>query len=242
MKKKPVLIVLLILLAAGLLYVGDMFWGNPISRVRVERHSGGYIQENYPAGLQLQLGDIYYDWYSGGGYDIRVTSPVSQDTQFTLRYNRLGTLIQDTYEMNVASGNMTHSRLNGEYAVMVNAVITDGTGVDQWSPNLETLAPSELVPDGQYDVSALGKEHGWIRLYIYDTEDNITMEKAAEYLLGVKTTLEEAGVGFCGFHLYLATETYDKALSLDNIAAADLEQEDVAARLTEIWEAQRDTV
>lgn len=238
-KKKTVIILLAVLLVAGLLYAGDMFLGNPISRSMVKQHSQDYIQENYSDQLQLQLGDIYYDWYNGGGYDILVTSPVSRDTRFNLRYDRLGRLLQDTYEMDVASGNVTFSRLVYEYAVLVNAAIPDGSQVDQWSPYLETLDVSQLVVDAEYDVSALGKEHGWVHLYIFDEKEEITIENAAEILLETKEALEEAGVGFCGFHLYLTTEQYDKTVSLDNVTAADLEQEGVTAHLTKMWKAQR---
>ena len=56
--KKTVRTILLILLAAAAIYAGDMFLGNPISRMRATRHSEAYLEGTYPGQLQLQTIEI----------------------------------------------------------------------------------------------------------------------------------------------------------------------------------------
>ena len=253
---KKVKIFLIVLLACGLLYVGDMFLGNPISYLMVKQHSREYIREKYPAELQLQLGDIYHDWYNGGGYDIEVTSPVSQDTRFSLSYDRLGRLNWDSYEMSVASGNSTLSRLYTEYAVLVDAALGDMIGNNICKPSLSAIDiysgepvplpqgidQAALVLDAEYDVAVLGKEYGYLSLDIYDTAENISVEKAAEYLLKIKTAMDEAEVGFYSIDLFMIeqdTKDSEKSLLLNGITYEDLNAENVISRLTKRWEQQQ---
>lgn len=247
-RKKCVRNVLLLILIAALLYVGDMFLGNPISYFRVKRHAEQYLEQAYPGQLQLQMDDIYYDWYNGGGYEIDVTSPVSRDTRFQLRYDRLGGFIQDTYEMYVASGNATLSRLYCEYAVLVDAALEEIVGNNICKPSLSAvdiytgkpvplpqgIDPAALTIDGEYDVAQLGWEYGYLDVSIYEEAGNVTIEKAAEYLLSIKVAMKEAGIGFSGIALYLSekdTKDYRNSLSFEMIPYADLEAEDLAEHL-----------
>ena len=235
---------LLILLAAAALYVGDMFLGNPISRLRVKQHAEYYLEEAYPGQLQLQMGDISYDWYSGGGYEIRVISPVSRDTHFQLRYDRLGSFVQDTYDLAVASGNNTLSRLDAEYEAAVrNALrdipeddrcITGLSSLDPYSgksvPLERGIDPKQLTLNEEYDAAALGREYGYLVLTLLIAQEELTLEKAADYLLAVKAAMDKAGVGFSGAELFLTVrESEDPwdSIALNMVAYEDLERENL---------------
>lgn len=227
--KKVVRNVLLLFLVAAIVYVGDLFLGNPISRFRVTQHSESYLEKAYPGHLQLQMGEIYYDWYSGGGYEIKVISPVSRDVHFRLHYDRLGNFVQDTYDLAVASGHNTLTRLNAEYEAAVrNALqkISEETrclaglsAPDPYSgenvPLEEGLDPKQLALSEDYDVAVLGADYGYLVLTLWVTQEELTLEKAAEYLLAVKAAMSEAGVGFAGVELLLTVkDSSDPWLSL----------------------------
>lgn len=236
---------LLVLLSIALLYVGDLFLGNPISCLRVKHHAQAYLEGTYPGQLQLQMDEIYYDWYSGGAYEIDVTSPVSRDTRFQLRYDRLGNFVQDTYDLAVASGNNTLSRLLAEYeAAILNAlrevsgddrIMTGLSALDPYSgqsvPLEQGIDPKKLILNETYDVAALGWDYGYLVLTLWVTPEELTLEKAADYLLAVKNALEEAGVGFAGVELFLTVgESSDswQLLALNMLTYEDLEAENLS--------------
>lgn len=242
--KKKVLAVLAVLLAAALLYVGDMFLGNPVSRLLVKSHSEKYLREQYPEELQLELGDIYHDWYSGGGYEIDVSSPVSEDTAFTLHYDRLGRFSQDTYEMHVSSGNTTLVRLEQEYEAQVSDALTGLWDNVIWKSGLSALSPysgepvplavgidpAQLILDGEYDVAQLGNVYGYLSINIYEASQPITSETAADYLRELKEAMEEAGVGFVELEVFLIRENTklpEESLYLEKVTREDLEGEEL---------------
>lgn len=242
--KKKILTVLAVVLAAAVLYVGDMFLGNPVSRLLVKVHSEKYIRETYPAELQLELSDIYYDWYSGGAYEIKVTSPVSEDTVFMLRYSRLGRLIQDTYEMYVASGDSTLWRLHRDYEERVSNAL-DGLWENViWKSGLSFLDPysgqpvpldvgidpAQLILDGEYDAAQLGNVYGYLDINIYEPTKPITVETVAEYLGELKNAMEESCVGFVELEVFLIrenTKVPEESLYLEKVTREDLEGEEL---------------
>lgn len=246
--KKMIKIVLVLFLAAAVLYVGDMFLGNPFSYFRVKQHAQDYLEGAYPGQLQLQMDDIYYDWYSGGGYEIDVTSPVSEDTRFMLRYDRLGNFVQDTYDLFVASGSNTLARLEMEYEMLVNDALRNVLGdnlcktglsrLDNYSkqpvPLTKGIDPAALMINGEYDVAQLGQEYGYLVLNIYESAQNISIETAAEHLLNIKAAMEDAGVGFQGIELFMTVrdpKETDASLVLELLTYADLESENLVQHL-----------
>lgn len=245
---KKVKIILLILLTCGLLYVGDMFLGNPVSYLMVKHHSQKYLQETYPAALQLQPGKIYHDWYNGGGYDIQVTSLVSRDTRFSLSYDRLGRLSWDGYDLFVASGNSTLTRLYEEYAALTEAALEPVIGENICKASLSTIDhytgqpvplprgidPKELVLDAEYDVAQLGREYGYLSLNLFDTP--VSAETAAAHLTAIKDALDQAGVGFASVDLFLMEQDSrnpENSLLIEGISYGDLCAEDLPQRLRE---------
>lgn len=236
--------ILLVLLSAALLYVGDLFLGNPVSRSRAVRHSAQYLEGTYPGQLQLQTDEIYHDWYSGGGYEIKVMSPVSRDIHFRLRYDRLGNFVQDTYELAVASGSNTLTRLMAEYESAVrnalrevsedDRIMTGLSALDPYSgqsvPLERGIDPKQLTVNKQYDVAVLGQDYGYLVLSLWVTPEELTLEMAADYLLAVKSAMEEAGVGFAGVELFLTVMESDdpwQSLALNMLTYEDLEAENL---------------
>lgn len=242
--KKKVLAVLVVMLAAALLYVGDMFLGNPVSRFLVKVHSQKYIRETYPQELHLKMSEIYYDWYSGGAYEIKVSSEVSEDTHFTLRYNRLGLLAQDTYEIYVASGDSTLTRLHREYEEQVSKALEGLWDNVIWKSGLSALSPysgkpvpleigidpGQLTLDGEYDVAQLGNIYGYLSIDIYEDTQPITVETAAEYLRELNEAMKKAGVGFVELEVFMIrdnTQSPEHSLYLAEVTQEDLEAEEL---------------
>lgn len=255
--KSTVKIGLLVVFLSVALYIGDMFLGNPISYGIVKWHSQRYLQETYPQ-WDLRVDSIYHDWYSGGGYDVRVVSDTSRDTRFELAYGRLGNLHWDGYEMMVASGRSTLSRLYDEYdALVADALkgVYDSNGrkaglyvVDEYTgePGPLTvgldmvdlgLNMAELELDRDYDMAALGAEYGYLDVCLYVAEEELNTQAAAGRLLEIKNAMEQAEVGFVAIDLFMTVEnTKDssQSLGIKGITPADLEAENVPARLEEM--------
>lgn len=206
---------------AALLYGIDRFAGNPISRAAVQIHSRQYLQEEYPD-LKLEMGEIYYDWYSGGHYEIDVTSPVSPDTVFILCYDRLGRLTLDSYDSYVASGISTLNRLETanqelmrgmkemleeELGITVNfslasdwASVYDGVIDYPFWPEHRIIV-SELIVDGEYDGWAMTE---WYGVADFSGEGEVSEEAICRILRELQELVEWSGVGVdtVNVHLY----------------------------------------
>lgn len=248
--KKYCKTVLLWILIAAALYVGDMFLGNPISYGLVRWHSQRYLRETYPE-LELRVDSIYHDWYNGGGYDVRVVSDTSRDTKFELAYGRLGKLHWDGYAYTVESGRATLSRLYEEYSDLVTEALSGIPGKHSYHPSLSVIDEytgtpvplstgiemSGLQLDRDYDVAAMGEDYGCLSISSYVEEASLTVENAAEYLLQVKAALDEAAVGVHTIDLFMIvqnTKDPNQSIGINGITMADLETENVKARLEEM--------
>lgn len=192
-----------ILIFSGLLYLCDSFLGNPISYTAVKVHSQAYIEEEY-SDLDLELGEIKFDWYSGPSYWIEVTSPGSQDTYFSMKYDRLGRFVGDSYQDMVVSGVNTFSRIMREvdretekirlaleekgYQVSFNLnsdwpSIYDGVIEYPFGPEAE-LKIYSLMPDGEYSVHNMVQTYGVLDISI--AVEEATQEELKRVLLDVK--------------------------------------------------------
>lgn len=254
--KKVVKTVLAVLLISGVLFVVDMFLGNPISWGIVSLHSRSYLNTHYPE-QNLYVEDIYHDWYSGGGYDVTAASETSPDTRFQLKYNRLGFLEWDGYDFTVASGRQTLSRIHEEYFQMVNAALEPLeidmaclpglSTVDEYTGKAYPLAAGidmrDLTLDGDYDGKSLGAEYGYLSISMYVAPEDLTANYAAKQLLRIKNALDEQKIGFVFVDLFLSVrESKDayESLGISGITRADLESENLAARLEQMRLEQLD--
>lgn len=228
--KKAVKIISILLCAAIILtalYFFFAFFGNPISWALARKTANNYLEENF-YNSDFQITDIDYN-FKTGGYDAEVDSPSSQDSYFTIYMDNWGQYRYDTYE-DITSKHNTFYRLDWEYNRLIDSVLTNGicpfnTGiiigelraaglmevfsytdengnVQHYTMDKEYgLDRSELILDKEYDIRALGADHGNIVLYIHDFV--VTAEHAAELLLEVKEYMDAQNVPFhaIDFHL-----------------------------------------
>lgn len=192
-----------LLILGGLLWACDSFLGNPISAAAVKAHSRAYIQEEYPD-LELELGEIEFDWYSGPAYWIEVTSPGSQDIFFSMKYDRLGRFLGDSYDEYVTSGINTFSRLTQEcdreterlrcaleekgcqVSLRINSdwpSIYDGVIEYPFGPEKE-LTIRSLCADEDYSAFDMIQTYGVLDVSL--RVENPTKEKLKEVLLEIR--------------------------------------------------------
>lgn len=87
--------IFLIVLLLIFLFIANSFFGNPISKILVDRTADKYIENNYKD-LKLIRDKTIYNFKSGT-YDIHLRDENSIDSNFVLSFNKLGGLIYDTY-------------------------------------------------------------------------------------------------------------------------------------------------
>ena len=140
------------------------------------------------------------------------------DTEFFLRLTMLGALRQDTYE-DVLDGTNTARRLEQEYRDLTDAVFTNPAFPYECHIDYGTLEiypeellgnedvpayalnQNELILDKIYDIRELGRQAG--HLVIYVDGETVTMEAAAEIMMGVKAQFDDAGIPFAAMDFTL---------------------------------------
>ena len=221
MRKKIINILcwtLCIIFVSVVLWFLCAFFGNPVSSALAKSTAKRHLEENYPE-ADFKIIKVSYDMKSGG-YNARVESSSSADSHFIISMDGLGRYQDDTYEC-ITNGSNTFSRLHQEYWDLVRAKLPyDHFSIDIGHGELRAagtyeifdytdengehrhytltkdygLDMSTLVLDGEYDIMALGRDHGSLCIYIQDEE--ISVERAAEVLLELKTHLDEQGLPF----------------------------------------------
>lgn len=194
------------------------FFGNPVSSALAKSTAKRYLEENY-SDRDFEIVKVGYDLKTGGYY-AHVESPSSIDSHFTIYLDGLGRYQYDSSSA-ITDGSNTFSRLAMEYWDLVKEKLpyehfdidigfgdlrvagvfeifdyTDENG----EPGHYTLDKdygldmSALVLDGEYDILALGRDHGSLCVYVQDEE--VTVQRAAEVLLELKAHLDEQGLPF----------------------------------------------
>ena len=202
---------LALLAAGGVFWLCDSFLGNPISYAAAQNHAQDYLLENY-SDREWTVSNPKYDWYSGGFYEVSVSSPDSQDAHFVLHYDRLGRLTWDGYEDQVLGGQNTFSRIDWEYTQLMLPVqnelseklvvsvssslssdwpsIYDGYDYPFYPENRIIL--SQLTPDGEYDTMELAAKYGNVNLW--GPVSAASEEEVCQMLLTLKETLDARGI------------------------------------------------
>ncbi len=245
------------------LYFLTAFFGNPISAVLAKSTAKDYLTENYP-GTDFEIVKVGYNLKTGGYY-AHVESPSSIDSHFTVYCDGLGRYEYDT-SGSIADGSNTYSRLTEEYWDLVKAKlpyshfdIDIGFGdlrvagifeiFDYTNENGERqhytltrdygLDMSTLVLDGEYDILALGRDHGSLCVYIMDEE--ITVQRAAEVLLELKSLLDEQGLPFHAIDFTLCAPRNENgqrdgaSIGLTEFLYSDIYEEGMLQRVEENW-------
>ncbi len=230
MKKKGLK---LLALAGALFLIVLLGWtangliGNPISRYLADKNARKYLEKHFP-NTDYYIEDTSYS-FKEGAYIADVKAPGSMDRYFSITMDMAGRYRWDSYE-NVEDGFHTFLRLDEEYRKLTDSVLESpsfpwhgdimygtleiyakedrlaeeedehGADKDDDFPDY-ALAQEELEPDKLYDIRQLGAQAGHLMIYIEG--DTITAEKAAEAILGVKHSMDDAGVPFYAMEFHL---------------------------------------
>jgi hypothetical protein len=203
-------LVLATLLIVGVCMFANSLVGNPISKALAKNTAEKYIEKTY-GDTDYELGDVAYN-FKDGYYYAHVSSPSSIDTRFTLLINGFGKLRYDDYDYYVSNGWNTATRLDDEYRKTVDIMLESGelpynvnfghgelmfiTQENKDRPDIPEYAmlSDGLTPDAYYNVNDLGKKVG--RLTVYIDDENVTAERMAEILVGIRECFDNAGIGF----------------------------------------------
>lgn len=202
------------LLISFLLYLYVGFQGNPISKLVINSRVSGYLEKEFPKN-DFQLEGAQYN-FKDGSYSVKVQSKSSIDTHFYVNYNWLGEVKGDTYEAEVTSHWNTYQRLEQEYRELVDkswlnkefhltendilfGTLQDISEVEKKSDGTNLYSPyglniPELKLDYPYHIQDIGKKAGTIVIYIPDQD--VSIKRAAELMLQIKTYLDQKNVSF----------------------------------------------
>ena len=186
-------------------------FGNPISKFLIKENAETYIQENYE-NTDYYIESVNYD-FKTGGYYVSIMSPSSQDSSFSLSATSKGEITFDTYESAVKDKWNTANRINNEYWDKTKAIFeSDSFPYNQHIAFGEIMfkesgvsAEGDLIPEGAvstkdlvldkvYDVNEFAKKSGALTVYIYD--EDISVERLAEILLGIKEIFDKENLSF----------------------------------------------
>ena len=255
MKRKALKITAFILalaLIGGIGFFANALVGNPISKFLANRSAEKYISETYPEGDFL-IRDVRYD-FKVGGYYAKIYSPRSIDSDFELRIDFFGKVHYDTYEYSVLTGENTAQRINKEYREAVDRVLNStlfpynsniGYGDIEFIPkeykdNFDVpsyaIVTESLVPDAIYDINEMGRKAGHLTIYVAD--DELTPEKMAEVLLGLKDIFDRSGVSFHAINCTIENRKEDvppstdiKQIEVQHFLYSDIYEENLTDRV-----------
>ena len=218
MKKhvKIAIIILLIALAAGLLWFGSAMFGNPVSHALATRAAKAFLSDRF-SDADYQMERITYS-FKDGWYHAFMTSPTSIDGDFSVSFTMLGEYCYDTYD-SVLDGFNTAQRLNSEYRKLTDTILNDPAlpydNSQDYSimfgrleiyprealddPNVTDVPAYAIVQDNLelnkiYDIKELGEQAGHLILYV--DNDAISVEEAARIILDFRYMFDDADIPF----------------------------------------------
>jgi hypothetical protein len=207
---------------------------------------------------------VSYDMKSGG-YRVYLESPTSIDRHFIIYCDALGRYNDDTSHC-ITDGSNTYVRLSEQYWDLVREKlpyehfdIDIGHGdlrvagvfeiygyIDQNGERIHyTLSKdygldiSTLVQDGEYDILTLGQDYGSLCIDIIDEE--VTVERAADVLLELKSLLDEQGLPFHAIDFTLSAPRNENgqkvgpSIRLIEFLYSDIHEDGLADRIQENW-------
>lgn len=207
---KKVIAFVVVVFVAVLAVGAAMFYGNPVSKILVTHSAEKYLQENFND-TDFEIGIVNYD-FKTSDYYVRVVSPSSADSSFTICAGLNGEIYYDSYEDNVVKKWNTAFRINDEYCNAVKNVIETEHPIYDFNIdfgeivfNNSDAAEDESIPayavdteslelDKVYDINEFGKKAGELTIYVYD--EDVSCEKLAEILLGIRKIMDEADISF----------------------------------------------
>lgn len=255
MKRKALKITAFILalaLIGGIGFFANALVGNPISKFLANRSAEKYISEAY-SDMDLIIRDVTYD-FKVGSYYARIYSPRSIDSNFTLHIDFFGKVLYDTYEYDVLTGENTAQRINKEYREAVDRVLNSPSYPynshiafgdiefipEEYKDNYDVpsyaIVTETLTPDILYDINEMGSKAGHLVIYVAD--DELTEEKMAETLLGIKDIFDKSGVSFHAINCTIENRKEDvppstdiKQIEVQHFLYSDIYEEGLAERV-----------
>ena len=185
-------------------------FGNPVSKYLVTKNAETYIIDNFQ-NSDYVIESVNYD-FKTGSYYVEVVSLSSADSWFTIYAGTNGKIGHDTYKDAVLKKWNTANRINNEYWYAVKDIVESesfpyyqhiGFGNIEFSDSdtpvgadipKYAIASSELELDGMYDIHEMGKKAGHLTIYIYDND--VSIERLAEILLGIRKLFDEGNISF----------------------------------------------
>lgn len=235
-----------------LLWFANAMLGNPISAVLAKHAAQDYLAENF-AHADYYIENVAYN-FKDGNYYAHIRSDSSIDTRFSLYITMTGKVRFDTYE-SVADGFVTANRLEGEYRALTDMITDDvefpykdydsfayGT-LEIYPPEAMWDAPSyaidqsTLIIDHMYDIRELGRQAG--HLVIYVDSHVVTVERAAEIMLDIKSMFDAAEIPFAAMtfvmqHPRTEDGTWNnEEVRVEHFLYEDIYEEDLVERIKE---------
>ena len=262
MKKKILKIIALItafILIIGLCWFANALLGNPISKMLATNTAKKHLEETYPD-TDFYIERIAFNFKSTNYY-AHIKSPSSIDTEFTLYISMLGELTLDTYD-DVVNGFNTARRVDTEYRELVDTIFEHpafpysqyiGYGTLEIYPDefigIEenydipsySIAQSSLELDKIYDIRELGRQAGHIIIYVEG--DTVSIEKASEMMLDIKSYFDDANIPFVAMDFtlqYMKSDDGtrpDEEIHVKNFSYEDIYPEGITDRVLEAHES-----
>lgn len=261
-QKKMIVTIAVTFAICILLVVVNTYFGNPISHLIVTNAAEKYVEETYGDK------DYYVDkvGYEDGGrypYYAIIKSESSEDTVFFVFMSPMGEVSGDNYEYVVEERYAVFRRINKEYSALVEEVFSKEDfpvepvvlqGVELCGGQIQTssrmmgdlrpdygIVMKDLELDKEYDIYELGKTAGTIDIQVNSEE--ITADKAAEYLLLIKAYFDKEGIPFYAIDFHLS-EPMQEGRAADYIHVTgflydDIYEEGLAERVQAVHDAER---
>lgn len=211
MVRRNIAICLAIIIFAVAGFVIMFNYGNPLSEMWAKNAAKERIAKKYPK-KDFYITGVFYN-KEKDSYDVDIASSSSEDSYFTMSFDRKGKFIKENYD-NITDKKNTVVRLDGKYQEKLQKALADDKNVSYYFENcladfimdtdkFETYEKemkkhaakqSSLVIDKKYDVSSMGKKHGHIVVTaVYKETSNKGIGKL---LLKIKEHLDKKNFGF----------------------------------------------
>jgi hypothetical protein len=259
MKNKALKCILLAVAAVFLCFIGmvvNAFFGNPVSKMLAGHTVKQYLASTYP-GTDYYMESVNYN-FKDSGYNAHIKSPSSIDTVFTVSTNMAGKFRYDSYSDDVPTGWNTWIRVDTAYRELCDTVLESSAfpyssdiafgslekmcWEDTFSdPDAHPVYMKDFVLDKDYDIRELGSQYGALCIYVQD--DTVSVERAAEVLLGIRKEMDAAGIPFHTIDFVLQhPRSEDAARSDENVTArefcyADIVEDGLVERVREANDA-----
>lgn len=203
-KKAFIIIAVVILFIVATIMVFNVVnenHGNPLSRYLAKKGAENYLDLIYPE-EGYEIDTVRYN-VNTKDYLVEIGLENSKDIHFTLMVSMSGTVRGDDYEFRVTERNNTLDRLNSQYRQMTAKVFDDEFFPYDGDVMYGTLSAGGdtgkswklmLTLDREYDIEILGKQRGYLIIYLKDTD--ISYTHIGEILVNIKEAFDEADVGF----------------------------------------------